>query len=348
MLHYLKSVLIIALACVLVSCSSGQKDTLESRLDKFITKKNYSGSVLLVKDNKIEFAKGYKMADYSKDQPNGPDTIFQIGSLTKAFTAAAILQLAEAGKLSIDAPVHTYIKDYPNQSITLYHLLTHTSGIPNYTGFANFADIMDTHMSLSELIATFKDQPLEFELGSQFAYSNSGYVLLGAVIEQVSGQTYGDYLEEHIFTPLGMSRSGYLTKGNHKTDVAAGYSDTASEIPENALPIDMTIPYSAGGIYSTVEDLYKWLQGLENGTLLSEDSWKDMRTPNLANYAFGWGVTDSTGKVYSHNGGINGFTSLIWRDMSKGTAVILLSNSEQSPIGSMIEPLVDMLDSEKP
>lgn len=363
MSNYLKFVVIFALVFVLASCSGNSvnnvkdtplpqesetvhKDTFEEKLDPYMSK-NYSGSVLLVKDNKVITAKGYNMADYSHNLPNGPDTIHQIGSLTKAFTAAAILQLQEAGKLSINDPVHKYIKDYPNDKVTLYHLLTHTSGIPNYTAFPDFLNTMNIRVSVDELIAKFKDKPLEFEPGSRYSYSNSGYVLLGAVIEQVSGQSYGDYLNEHIFKPLGMTRSGYLTKNLIHTDVAVGYSLLTPDKFETARPMDITVAYSAGGIYSTVQDLYKWLQGLENGTVISKTSWELMRKPNLSEYALGWVISDPNGMVYTHDGGINGFSSEIWRDMSDGTAVILLSNAEGINFGHMRDVLVRMLDTKE-
>lgn len=361
MSNYLKLVVIFGFALVLVSCSGNSindvrvtppqendavhKDTFEAKLDQYMSK-NFSGSVLLVKDNKVIFSKGYNMADYNYNLPNGPDTVHQIGSLTKAFTAAAVLQLGEAGKLSVDDPVDTYIKDYPNPEVTLYHLLTHTSGIPNYTNFPDFLNSINVKTSVNELIAKFKDKPLEFDPGSRFAYSNSGYVLLGAVIEQVSGQTYSDYLNEHIFTPLGMKRSGYLTKGNIQADISVGYSFLTPDNAQTALPIDMTVPYSAGGIYSTVQDLYKWLLGLENGTIISKASWEAMRTPELSDYALGWAVPGSKETIYTHNGAINGFSSEIWRDMSQGTAVILLSNAE-GDLGHMRDVLLRMLDTEE-
>ncbi|WP_379138596.1 serine hydrolase domain-containing protein [Paenibacillus sp. sgz500958] len=373
MFYYLKHAVIFGLVLVLVSCSNNSvksvnntlpkenetvrnetvrnepvhKENFEEKLDQFMSKMNYSGSVLLVKDNHVVIAKGYNMGDYGKKLPNGPDTVHQIGSLTKAFTAAAILQLQEADKLSVDDPVSTYIKDYPNDKVTLYHLLTHTSGIPNYTSFPDFFSTSNVRVSVDGLIAKFKDKPLEFEPGSQFAYSNSGYILLGAVIEQVSGQSYSDYLNEHIFTPLGMQRSGYLTKDNIHADVAVGYSFITTDSSVTAEPIDMTVPYSAGGIYSTVQDLHKWLLGLENGTILSEQSWERMRKPNLAGYALGWGIPDPKGMVYAHNGAINGFSSEIWRDMSQGTVVILLSNAEGIDLGNIGKVLIDMLDSDE-
>ncbi|GIP29404.1 serine hydrolase [Paenibacillus sp. J23TS9] len=324
-----------------------QNDNMEQKLDQFMTNMKFSGSVMLVKDNKIQTAKGYGIADNLSKQPNGPDTIYQIGSLTKAFTAAAILQLQESGKLNIDDPVQTYKKDYPNDKVTLYQLLTHTSGIPDYTGFTDFITTMDIPVSVDDLVAKFMDKPLEFEPGSQFAYSNSGYVLLGAIIEKVSGESYGDYLNKHIFKPLGMERTGYLDKSNFSSNVAVGYFRNIDDELVQADPIDVTVAYAAGGVYSTVEDLYKWIQGLETGKIIGDASWEAMRTPNFAKYAMGWGIPDQKRTVYTHGGAINGFSSMIWRDMSQGTAVIMLSNLEGASFGSMIEVLQDLLSSEE-
>lgn len=346
MSNYLRLMVIFGLVFVIASCADGnmntslpqensaeQNDPIEQKLDQYMKKMKFSGSVMLVKDHQIQIAKGYGTADNLSKQPNGPDTIFQIGSLTKAFTAAAILQLQDSGKLSIDDPVQTYIKDYTNNKVTLYQLLTHTAGIPDYTGFTDFATTMDMRVSVDELVAKIIDKPLEFEPGSQFAYSNSGYVLLGDIIEKVSGEPYGDYLNEHIFKPLGMERTGYLDKGSFSSDVAVGYFRNIDDELVQEDPIEVTVAYAAGGVYSTIEDLYKWIQGLETGKIIRYAS-------------LGWGIPDQTRTVYAHSGAINGFSSMIWRDMSQGKAFIILSNLDGAPIGSMVEYLQDLLRSD--
>ena len=203
---------------------------------------------------------------------------------------------------------------------------------------------MDIKVRVKELVAKFKDMPLEFEPGCQFAYSNSGYVLLGAVIEQVSGETYSAYLNEHIFTPLEMNRSGYLNMDNINSDRAVGYSIMVNDNPHQAELIDMSVPFSAGGIYSTAEDLRKWIQGLENSKIISKSSWEKMRTPNLANYGLGWLIPQSNRMVYGHDGAINGFSSMITRNITEGTTVILLSNVEGAPLGGITQSLLEMLD----
>jgi CubicO group peptidase (beta-lactamase class C family) len=200
---------------------------------------------------------------------------------------------------------------------------------------------MNIKVSVDELIEMFKDLPLEFEPGSQFAYSNSGYVLLGAVS---SGQTYSEYLNDYIFTPLDMKRSGYLNEANISSGIAAGYSILGGDDPVQAEPIDMSIAYAAGGIYSTPQDLQKWLQGLESGQVIGEESWLQMRTPYLFDYGMGWFLLQPDGTVYGHDGSINGFSSIIQRDISKGITVILLSNLQGVQFGEVTQLLLDMLN----
>ena len=176
--------------------------SLEKRLDNVMAFSHFSGSVLLVKNDKVEIAKGYNMADRVNSRVNEPDTVYQIGSLSKAFTSAAILQLQEEGKLNINDPVTKYIRDYPYQKVTLYELLTHTAGIPNLTEFPDYISTMNIKVTTSENVAKFKDRPLEFEPDTQFHYSNSGYILLGEIIEVVSGESYNEFIQDHIFQEL--------------------------------------------------------------------------------------------------------------------------------------------------
>ncbi|AOZ90876.1 serine hydrolase domain-containing protein [Paenibacillus crassostreae] len=261
MMKVMSKLVIIYLIFILTSCSAPQSEvdhppevhkevienipeekiiSFEQKLDDYMDNLNFSGSILLVKNNKVKIAKGYKMANSEEKKINGPDTVFQIGSLTKAFTATAIMQLQEAGKLHIDDPVKKYVKDYPYEKVTLYELLTHTSGIPNFTYFPDYISNMHIQVSVSENIDKFKDKPLEFEPASQFNYSNSGYILLGAVIENVSGESYSQYIEEHIISPLGMERSGYLNVERMTNDVAIGYMEPVNIIPMRVMKYELS------------------------------------------------------------------------------------------------------------
>jgi len=171
----------------------------------------FSGSVLLARDGQPIVSRGYGLANIENDVSNTPQTVFRLGSVTKQFTAMAILLLQERGKLSVNDPICKYLADCPQtwQPITIKNLLTHTAGIPNYTDFPDFTKTAAAETTTAELITRFRDKPLQFALGEKFAYSNSGYYLLGAIIERVSGKSYPDFLQENIFAPLGMKHTGY-------------------------------------------------------------------------------------------------------------------------------------------
>ena len=225
------------------------------------TKKNmFCGSVLVAKDGKILLSKGYGFANYSDNIPNTSTTKFKLASVSKQFTAMAIMILEEKGKLSTNDKLTKYIPDYPNgDKITIHNLLTHTSGIPDFTSMPLFDSIMTMPFTLDREIALFKNKPLDFEPGSKHQYSNSGYLLLSYIIEKVSGKSYGDFVKENIFVPLGMKNSGLYTNKEVLKKVANGYTDNAGKI-ENAQYVDMSIPSGAGALYSTVEDMFLWDQ----------------------------------------------------------------------------------------
>lgn len=315
--------------------------TMEQQVDNYMDSIQFSGAILLVTDNKFRVAKGYRLANVDNNQANDADTVFQIASTTKAFTAAAILQLQEQGKLKITEPVKQFLPDYPYNQVTIHELLTHTAGIPNFTELPGYFATMNTTMTVSENLSKFINKPLDFEPGSRFKYSNSGYNLLGAVIEAVSGQTFGDYLSEHILLPLGMTRSGYLNKAQLSEPIARGYMQGSNAL-RPALDTDMTVTYSAGGLYSTVNDLYKWVQGLESGKVLTASSWAAMRTPNKENYALGWAVSPE-GNLYFHNGHIPGFLSLITRNLASGDLLIVLSNNNNTDMAEVQRELTSLM-----
>ena len=283
-----------------------------SKLEKYlntITKDRlFSGAVLVAQNGKILLSKGYGMANIEFDVPNSAQTRFRLGSITKQFTAASILLLQEQGKLSVSDSVCKYIADCPAawQPVTIHHLLNHSGGVPNFTSFPDYQKTMMIPSPIETLIARFKDRPLAFAPGEKMSYSNSGYILLGAVIEKVSGQSYADFLRARILDPLKMNATGYdrldtLIKGR-----AAGYSDKGGNWV-NAAHIDMSIPHAAGALYSTVEDLYLWDQALYTDKLLSAKSKESMFTPGLNNYGYGFGITTPNNrKMMSHGGGING------------------------------------------
>ncbi|HWS17963.1 MAG TPA: serine hydrolase domain-containing protein, partial [Candidatus Elarobacter sp.] len=265
------------------------------------------GSVLVAQDGKVLLDKGYGFANLEWDIPNTPTTKFRLGSVTKQFTAASILLLEERGKLKVEDPVKNYMQDAPAawDKITIFHVLTHTSGIPSFTSFPDYASTEATPTSPEKLVARFRDKPLEFEPGTKWNYSNSGYVLLGYLVEKISGQSYQDFVQQNIFTPLGMKDSGYDSNSAIIPHRATGYMPGKSgNSPINATYVDMTIPFSAGALYSTTEDLLRWEQGLFGGKVLKQASLAKMITPFKQDYAFGLGVQTVKGhKVIAHSGG---------------------------------------------
>jgi CubicO group peptidase (beta-lactamase class C family) len=184
---------------------------MEEIIQGYVQKRTFMGSVLVARDGDILLNKGYGMANVEWDVPNSPATKFRVGSITKQFTAASILLLEQRGLLKTTDPIKKYFPEAPAawDPITLHHLLTHTSGIPNFTASPSYATLRVTGTTIDKTIATFKDSPLDFPVGEKMAYSNSGYLVLGYVIEKVSGQSYASFLEENIFKPLSMNDSGY-------------------------------------------------------------------------------------------------------------------------------------------
>lgn len=291
-------------------------------------------AVLVMKDGAVLLRKGYGLADIEQGIPIEPDMVFRIGSVTKQFTAAAILLLEKEGKLSVEDDLRKYLPDYPTsgRTITIEQLLTHTSGIRSYTDMPDFTERVREDLSVDEVIALFRDEPLAFEPGVKYAYNNSGYVLLGAIIEKVSGKSYEAYLREKIFEPLGMSQTYYGSASRIIPKRAQGYDAVNAEF-ENARYLSMSIPYSAGALLSTVDDLAKWDRALYETELLSKASldkwWKPftLASGESTYYGYGWSVSSYEGHpVVSHGGGINGFTCHLLRMPEDRVFVTVLTN----------------------
>jgi CubicO group peptidase (beta-lactamase class C family) len=297
-------------------------------LNGLVKEDRFSGAVLLSRNGKIVLSKGYGLANRETGTPNSPRTKIRLGSLTKQFTAAAVLMLQERGKLRTSDPVCKYISDCPKvwEAVTIHHLLTHTSGIPSYTGLPDFRKLSVYPATPTELIARFRDRPLEFTPGKEFSYNNSGYVLLGHVVEKVSGKSYAEFLRENIFRPLGMSDTGYDENDAVIENRADGYTPTPRGI-RRAPYIDMTVPFAAGGLYSTAEDMYLWAKALADGRLLSKESLDAMHTPFKNGYGYGVFIGEQYGlKNITHGGGIEGASTLLSRFPDEGAVVIVLSN----------------------
>ncbi len=304
----------------------------------------FNGSVLVARDGKLLLSQGYGMANFEWNIPATPETRFRLGSITKQFTAMVVLLLEQDGKLKTSDPLCRFIDPCPAawQPVTLHHLLTHSAGIPNFTSFPDYQKTMALPSPPAATIARFRDKPLDFAPGEKMSYSNSGYVLLGAVIEKASGQSYEAFLRARILDPLAMRDTGY----DHPAEVlvrrAAGYEHSGSTL-RNAAFLDMTIPYSAGALYSTTLDLMKWDRALTAGKLLTPASYKRYFTPGKNNYAYGWNVVTRNGlEVISHGGGINGFATMIMRAPAQGLLVVTLSNVLPSQAGRLAQDLLQL------
>jgi len=321
-----------------------QRKQVFSREDAFLVSEtkahSFRGVVLVGVDGKIVFEKAYGPADEEWSIANTPTTRFRIASLTKQFTAACILLLQERHGLNVHDPISFFLPDIPQtwQSITIHQLLTHTSGIPNYTNDPQFTKLSRTGATPREMVSLVAEKPLDFKPGSDWAYSNTGYILLGMIIEKVSGQPYAEFLRSNIFEPLDMKNSGYDRASDILKERASGY-EVKDGRGSNADFIDMSIPYAAGAIYSTVEDMYRWNQALsQDGKLLSADSLKQMFTPYPEavheKQHYGYGVVISEEKfgklLYYHGGGVQGFSSSIQRYPKERVCIVVLSNIDSS------------------
>jgi CubicO group peptidase (beta-lactamase class C family) len=313
--------------------------------------RQFNGAVLVAENGQVVFRKGYGMANMEWNIPVEADTKFRLGSITKQFTSALILQLVEQGKIKLDGKLSDYLPEYRKDTggrITIHQLLNHTSGVPSYTGRPTFfAEESRDPYTVSDFVKKFASGDLEFEPGSKFNYNNSGYSLLGAIIEQVAGKPYEQVLKERILDPLGMKNTGYDHHGTLLAKRASGYSKTPAGY-DNAPYLDMSIPYAAGSMYSTIEDLYLWDQALYTDKVLSAKSRELMYTPGLRNYAYGWGIQKVPlgGKettIVQHSGGINGFATLIVRIPESRHLVVLLDNTQGTKLQQVAQNIARVL-----
>ncbi|MFW2349905.1 serine hydrolase [Qipengyuania sp.] len=324
-----------------------------SRMDEVVSasaaEKTYMGAALVAIGDDVLLDKAYGSADLEWGIANTSDTKFRIGSVTKQFTAASILLLQERGQLDIDRPVRTYLADSPASwnAITLRHLLQHTSGIPNLTDFDDFGTWKYLPTTRAALIARFSDKKLDFAPGEKWSYSNSGYLLLSAIIEEVTGKPYGDFVEENIFAPLGMTDTGMDVTSAIIPRRAEGYAPSKDGIV-NADYVDMGIPQGAGALYSTTGDLLKWQRGLFGGKILTKESLAAMTAPGVdamqaSTYALGLIRTDNEeGTLIWHGGGIEGFNAWLGHDPDRAISVVVLSNLNGGAANALGQSLVKL------
>lgn len=358
--------LCIALVAILGASGAVHAQSNDAQLDalisRYVANGDFMGSALVARKGSVLLKKGYGLANIEWDIPNTPDTKFRLGSITKQFTSMLIMQLVAEGRLSLEGTISEYLPDYPKDKgsrVTIRHLLTHSSGIPSYTGMPAFREIARDPYTPKEFIKFFADSAFQFEPGSRFLYNNSGYFLLGVIIEEVTGKPYAAVLQERIFEPLGMTSSGYDMPGPILPRRASGY-EWGIDGYFNADYLDMTLPYAAGSLYSTVEDLYRWDRALYGEKLLAAQ-YRDqlfepaITTPGGGSYAYGWGVSyrrfgssEDSVLVVQHGGGINGFNTIIVRVPEEEVLVVLLNNTGRAPLGAFSNAILAHLHGERP
>ncbi len=341
-MRYKARLFVIFVFIVSVGITFAHAQNKAGQIDELLKKYNeygqFNGVALVAENGRVLYKKGFGYANMEWKIPNDVDTKFRLASVTKQFTAAVILRLAEQGKIKLDGKLTDYLTDYRKDTgdrVTVHQLLNHTSGIPSYTDRPGFLenDSRDGY-GVAEFVKKYATGDLEFEPGTKFHYNNSAYFLLGAIIEKVTEKSYAEAMKEHIFTPLGMANSGYDRHSPLIPKRASGYARNPNGYV-NAPYLDMSLPYAAGSLYSTVEDLYLWDQALYGDKLLTAKSKELMFKPGLEKYGYGVGVDErelsdkSKVPTIGHNGGINGFSTNIIRFVGDKHLIVLLDNTSQ-------------------
>ncbi|MEO6253487.1 MAG: serine hydrolase [Ferruginibacter sp.] len=314
--------------------------------------KEFNGTVLVMQKGKTIYKKAFGMADREWNIANTMETKFRIGSVTKQFTAACILQLAEQGKLGLDDKLSKYIPDYPKgDSITIHMLLNHTSGIKNYTDIPDFFPKAALPLSKDTMVGMFKNRPLDFSPGTKWSYSNSGYFLLGMIVEKASGKDFSDYLLENVIKKIGLKNTSMDNLDSVLAFRAKGYGKNRDGVWQHALYISMEGPYSAGAMVSTVDDMYSWTKALNNNQVISAASTQKMMTNYKENYGYGISVDSlKTHRRVWHNGGIPGFASYLAYFPGDDICVAIISNngSNSTVLGIALSSIMYDLPVQKP
>lgn len=339
-------VLLFLLGITITAFAQTKTEKLDQLLTAYTTQYQFNGTALVSKNGVVLLHKGYGFKNVESKSPNNENTIFQIGSITKQFTATVILKLAEQHKLNISDKLSKYYPNYPKgDSITIEHLLTHTSGVFNYTNDVEFMKIEATKPATeAQMLALFKDKPLDFSPGTRWSYSNSGYMLLGYIIQKVTQKPYEEVVHETIFKPLGMTHTGFdfVRLKNHEK--ATGYfviSET-STVPSTL--VDSTVSFAAGAIYSTTGDLLKWHSGILNNKIVQRSSMDKAFTPYKNNYGYGWAINKMADKqITTHSGGIFGFNANLARIEQDDVCVLLLNNVGNPKLSEITQKIFEVL-----
>jgi CubicO group peptidase (beta-lactamase class C family) len=320
------------------------EEVIDARLREAIAGDSAGVAVLTARDSKILFARGYGYASLEHRVPVCPATKFRIGSITKQFTAAAILRLQEQNRLKVTDTLAQFIPDYPHgQTVTLHHLLTHTSGIHDFANKPDFLPTITLPATPEDKIKSFKNDSFDFAPGDKWSYSNSGYFLLGHIVEIVTGRTYADFLRREFFEPLGMTNTGVHTSTAILRHEATGYSYRDGAWLK-AINWDMSNDVGSGALYSTVEDLFRWNEAVFAGRVLNEATLKAaftpvvtredsaMSSPKESGYGYGWTIFHARGlRTIEHEGSLDGFQSTLRRFPDQRFTVVVLANANPAP-----------------
>ncbi|MEM6327800.1 MAG: serine hydrolase [Bacteroidota bacterium] len=339
----LRSLALIACSILLSGVLAAQSIT--DRADDLLTAYHetgqFDGVALIADGDEVLYERGFGEADRSWGIPNGPEATYRIASVTKQFTAALVLQLTEAGQIDLDAPISRYLPNYPaaQSAVTIHQLLSHTGGIPEHTSRPDFPSMMRDPVAPREFLSVFSGEPLDFEPGTAYRYSNSGYFLLGVIIEAVTGQPYAEALQTRLLEPLRLADSGYQDNTTVLDRMATGYSRAGVRV-QHAPYIDTSLPYSAGMMVSTVRDLHTWTRALHGGEVFERaETLERMTTPVLNDYGYGiqsslFPAGGTRVPAIGHDGGIPGFTSMLIYFPESEQTLALISNT-----GDSIRPL---------
>ncbi len=318
---------------------------LAAYLDPLLQTNNFSGVILLAEGDQVVFEKGYGYADIEQGVPNVPGTIFQIASVSKPFTAAAILRLVEQGKVDLHAPLTRILPGYRNgEKLTIHHLLTHSSGIPDINAFPEYGDIQLQPQTPAELVAVFTEKPLSFEPGSEYSYSNSNYNLLALIIEKASGLTYGEFLQREIFKPLALPKTGHRPPMSKIVpDVADGYAPEGMLGLQRADYVNWSAKTGNGSLYSDARGLLRFVRAVHQGKLLEPASVTQSFTHHFPNIGYGWFLTKANAREIHHiNGRSPGWSAQVDHYVKEDVTVIVLSNlyvSVTTPIARAVGAL---------
>lgn len=336
------------------SLASERGDKINNFIQGFYNIKQFNGNVLVSQNGKVIFEKSFGYANFEWNIKNTPETKFRIGSVTKQFTSMLIMQLVQEKRIELHKPINYYLKDYRTDTgkrVTVHQLLNHTSGIPDYLRIRGFRkNYSRSFFTVDEFIEKFCSGDLEFEPGTKFRYSNSGYTILGKIIEEVTKKKYQEVLAEKILKPLGMKNTGYDSTSTILMNRANGYENNLDGYT-NTDYLDMSIPYAAGSMYSTAQDLMIWDTALYENKLLTISLTKKMHEiSSHRNYAYGWEVNQLSQETYgkpltinTHGGGINGFNASITRIIDDRYLIVLLNNTGGAPISYLNKGITDIL-----